>query len=238
VVNATGNLPAPAITGLSEPVNSKSEPKAPAVQAPSEDTTSSLRGPPSALTPGDKTKDAHPIASQKKAKKVQREAKRKAKKVSHPVETSSPTAIEEPGNEETSQGSYKTMSSNITITDVSDATDEMSLHTLNSPVRELINDDKVDANNTNIVAIKDQAVGPDPPAVASPSTLPCTIHGKHDHWIRFTRVFLVDQLTVPLLQSFEGCMHGPSCRFESQEVPDCPLHEPRKLCFLFKKYVR
>ena len=227
-VNNMGKLPGSPIAESFELVNPKFKTKAPAVQAPSEDTTASLRGSPSALTPDDRSKDAHPIVSQKKVKKMQREAKRKAKKVSHPGKTSSPTASEELGNEETLQGSYETMSSNFDTTDVSDATDEMPLHTPNSPVRELINDDKVDADTTNILAINDQAVVPDPLAVAYPSTLPCTTYGKHDHWMRFTRVFLVDQLTVPLLQSFEGCTHGSSCRFESHEVPDCPFHESRK----------
>ena len=210
------------------------EVKAPAVQAPSDGTTAGLRGPERALMSNDQAEDGHPIVSQKKTKKAQREAKRKAKKVSQPEETSSPTADENSGNEESPASCDETFLSDAITVAASTATDEMPLHTSISPVRELIDDTQDDAVSTDTVVLAEQAVAPAAPALASPTALPYTTHSRHDHWIRFTRVFLVDQLTVPLLQSFEGCTHGSSCRFEGQEVPDCPFHEPRKSSLTFE----
>ncbi|KAF2631222.1 hypothetical protein BU25DRAFT_481786 [Macroventuria anomochaeta] len=199
---------------------------APAVQPTTEDEIAGLRGPERAITPDNDTGNAHPIVSQKKAKKAQREAKRKVKKVSDPEETSSPTAVEEAGVEKVEQGFSETLLGSSTVNSASHAMEKMPPQ---SPVslRELIDDGKVDAS---IGAVEEQITVLVVPKAPSPPTLPYTTHGKHDHWTRFARVFIVDQLTAPLLQSFEGCSHGSSCRFESHGVPDCPFHEPHCPC--------
>ena len=200
---------------------------APAVQPPAENENVSLRGPERAITPDNGTRDAHPIVSQKKAKKAQREAKRKAKKVSSAEETTSPTAMEESGLKGVEQSFAETLLGSPMASSSSHALDEVPAQSSISRARKPIDGAKVDAS---IVAAVEQDTDLDVPTESSPSGISYTTDGKHDHWMRFSRVFVVDQLTVPLLQPFENCSHGSSCRFESHGIPDCPFHEPRRLC--------
>lgn len=197
-----------------------------AVQPPADDITVSLQGPERLITPVEDSDKWHPVVSQKKAKKAQREAKRKAKKVSElSEETSSPTAEEEASFEQVAPEPFEGPSGGLIDCEASSAMDEMTPHSPNDSVVELTINDK---DGVSIVPAEEQITVVDVPSEPSPTPLPRTTHGKHDHWTRFHRTFIVDQLTVPLLQSFEGCSHGASCQFESQGVSDCPFHEPRK----------
>lgn len=207
-----------------------------AVQPPADDVTTSLQGPERVITPTEHTDNWHPIVSQKKAKKAQREAKRKAKKVSQPPEEMlSPTAEEEASSEHAAHDLCEVSLSSSASDDDSHVTDEMSPQSLSAPIIELIDNGKDDVS---IIAVEEQVAVFDAPPESSLTPIPRTTHGKHDHWARFIRAFTVDQLTVPLLQSFEGCSHGSSCQFESHGVLDCPFHEPRGLSFMFGRLLR
>jgi hypothetical protein len=210
---------------------------APAVHRPREEGVISFRGPERTLTSDEKPEIAHPIVSQKKAKKLQREAKRKAKKVSDPEAASSPTAEEEISLEKPEQDLHDFSLSESQVNDAPDARNEMLLHSYVSGVISLIDCEKGLHHTNEHIVMDKQIAKPDILTVVSPTSLPCTTHSRHDHWMRFTRNFVVDQLTVPLLQSFEGCSHGSSCLFESTGLQDCPFHEPRKLVSKLEQFV-
>jgi hypothetical protein len=170
------------------------------------------------------TEDPHPAVSQKKAKKAQREAKRKAKKLSSPGEALDPTAYIQIGPEVDEQNSPQILSTTLVAIETSNATGE-SHHGSVSPVAvELTNGDE----GTSSVVAELQNAKIHAPVRTPPKQVSHTFHGKHDHWMRFLRIFDVDQLTLPDLKAFESCSHGSSCRFESHGVPDCPFHDPRK----------
>ncbi|KAJ4379614.1 hypothetical protein N0V86_004795 [Didymella sp. IMI 355093] len=205
-----------------------------AVKSPAEDATISLRGPESMITPVEDNNKWHPVVSQKKAKKAQREAKRKAKKVSESSEeTLSPTSVEEASLKQAARDPSKESSRGSTDRDDSNLVDKMCSRSPSDPVIELIDDGKDDLS---IVAVEEQIALVDTPLEPTFTPISRTTHRKHDHWTRFMRMFAVDQLTVPVLQSFEGCLHGSSCRFESHGVPDCPFHEPHCSCRLMAIY--
>lgn len=207
-----------------------------AVQSPADDVTTGLQGPERVITPTEHTDNWHPVVSQKKTKKAQREAKRKVKKVSQPPEeTSSPTAEEEASSEHAAHDLCEVSLSSSVGEGDSHVTDEMSPQSPSACIVELIDNGKDDVS---IIAVEEQVTVFDAPPESSPAPIPRTTHGKHDHWARFTRTFTVDQLTVPLLQSFEGCSHGSSCQFESHGVLDCPYHEPRGSSFMFGRLLR
>lgn len=171
------------------------------------------------------TKDPHPVVSQKKAKKAQREAKRKAKKVSSPGEALDPTAYREASTEADEQISPQILPATLVAIEASNTTGEVSHNGSVSPAAfELTNSDE---GTSSVVAELQNAIS-HAPIGTPPNEVPYTFHGKHDHWTRFSRIFNVDQLTLPDLKAFESCSHGSSCRFESHGVPDCPFHDPRK----------
>lgn len=170
------------------------------------------------------TEDPHPVVSQKKAKKAQREAKRKAKKVSSPGEAIDSTTYIQVGPEADEQNSPQILSTTLVAIEASTTTGE-SYHGFVSPAAdELTNGDE----GTSIVVAELQNAKIYAPVRTPPKELPYTFHGKHDHWMRFLRIFDVDRLTLPDLKAFESCSHGSSCRFESHGVPDCPFQDPRK----------
>ncbi|KZM23925.1 zinc ion binding [Ascochyta rabiei] len=176
---------------------------APAVQAPIDEGAVSLKGPDRTLTLQNGTEDAHPVVSQKKAKKMQREARRKAKKMSDLETTSSPTASAGVDGEEYPQALYEMSSSASKVDESSDAADQTTAHTRAPELKAHTNNDKIEPNLPNIVVVpaKDDML-----EISAGTTAPVVIYttyGKHDHWTRFARVFIVDQLTAPLLQSFE-----------------------------------
>ena len=173
------------------------------------------------------TEEPHPVVSQKKAKKAQREVKRKAKKVSSPDDALDATAYMEVGPAADEQNSPQILSTTLVAIETSIPTREVSLDGSVSPdAVELTNGDE---GTSSVVAELQNANFRTPGT--PPEEVPYTFHGKHDHWMRFSRIFDVDQMTLPDLKAFESCSHGSSCRFESHGVPDCPFHDPRKSTF-------
>lgn len=201
---------------------------APAVQAPVNKDTMTLRGPEHVLAPDNGFDKEHPIVSQKKAKKAQREAKRKAKKVSDPGESSCPVVSDDIDCDGAAPALCE-MESNLSLVNNSAETMvETMLPTQAPEIGALIDSFDDEAGGTSSAASTLRTNVTNTPALLTVPAILYTTHGKHDHWTRFSRVFVVDQLTAPLLQSFEGCSHGSSCLFESHRVRDCPFHEPRK----------
>jgi len=206
---------------------------APAVQPPKGAGIVILNGPERTITPANNNEEAHPVVSQKRAKKAQREAKRKTKKANESVRTSGFTAVDEADLDVVEQGLGHSLLGSPVLKRTSDAVEEvLSRDPISSP-QELMRDSQVDSplrasveEDTDLVI----SILPSPPLV------PLTTHGKHDHWMRFSRFFVVDQLTAPSLQFFEGCCHGSSCLFEIHGVTDCPFHKPRKLGTVFQCY--
>lgn len=197
-----------------------------AVEPLANDVTGSSRGPERQLGPVEDSNKWHLVVSQKKAKKAQRESKRKAKKVSDSSEeTLSPTAEQEAGCKNRTHKSHQGLLNGSIDCNVANAMDELTPRSTADCIVELIADDK---DGVRAKAADEQAtiVGTAFKPFSIP--LPRTDHGKHDRWTRFTRIFAVDQFTIPLLQSSEGCLHGSACRFESQGILDCPFHKPRK----------
>ncbi|KAH6614183.1 hypothetical protein C7974DRAFT_72385 [Boeremia exigua] len=200
---------------------------APAVQLPMEHENVGLQGPEGAISPNHDTRDAHPVVSQKKAKKAQREAKRKAKKVSIPEETANPTAVDPVGLGVTEQVFRETLLDAPLAKYTSHAMEDVSPLRSSSLSRDLADGDK---DNTDTGLVAKQNNDPGFPIELTPPTILHTTHGKHNHWARFSSAFIVDRLTSPLLQSLEACSPGSSCLFESHGVLDCPFHEPRCDC--------
>lgn len=201
-------------------------PSALAVQPPSGDVIRSLQGPESPLTPFQAADDGHPAVSQKKAKKAQREAKRKAKKTTEGSEkASSPTVEEKASLQQAAGDSYEEPLENLSDSNGSNFEEESPSHSSAEHTKELFESVQDDIE---VAAVEEQATLVETLSKPLYTSILRTTHGKHDHWVRFTRAFVVDQLTIPLLQSSEGCSHGSSCRFESNGIPDCPFHEPRK----------
>ncbi|XPS99467.1 hypothetical protein M3J09_008642 [Ascochyta lentis] len=206
------------------------ESDAPAVQAPTDERSPTLKGPDRVLTPDNGTKNSHAIVSQKKEKKIQRETKRKAKKSSGPEESPVLIAPADVDREKVPQAIYEISSSASEAHDTSSAKNEAPTCTRAPQPGAKMTGDRFDRTSPNIVAVSENRDVFEDSVQPISVVIPCTTYGKHDHWTRFARIFIVDQLTVPLLQSFEGCSHGSSCLFESHKVPDCPFHEPHCAC--------
>jgi hypothetical protein len=62
---------------------------------------------------------------------------------------------------------------------------------------------------------------------SSPVPFHVTYSTKHIHWLKFKRHFMVDKLTVPFISRSLGCSHDSTCVYESNDLLDCPFHEPR-----------
>lgn len=202
---------------------------APAVQAPAIEKTMSLRGPERPLELENDIEDAHPISSQKKIKKAQREAKRKAKKVSEHEETSNHKALNEFGRKGVTQALSRTSPSALMASRTPDAKLDAILPTPKPDSGPLTNVAVERVVVVGVAAPVQQLNSIDTPVPVTPANLPCAPHRKHDSWTRFARFLVVDQLTAPCLQSFEDCSHGSTCLFESLGLTDCPFHKPRKL---------
>jgi hypothetical protein len=205
---------------------------APAVQAPAEVAVTKSKGQDRFIDAGDIAVEeaavGHAAVSQKKAKKHEREARRKAKKTSeqeeHVVATADPVE-KKPAVSQRIPG--------LTIT--THAKPKVVL--VDDPARKLAVT-SVDIEAT--VRITEALVEPTGPFLPAP--IPTIYNSKHMHWTKFQRQFIVDQLTSPLLKAWTGCSHGTSCVFEIHDVPDCPFHEPRTYakwfsCYLLTNYV-
>lgn len=198
---------------------------APVVQRPAISNNSSATGPEAMVTLEDKVDATHPVVSQKKAKKAQREAKRKAKKVSDPEDTCSPAVMMTNASEVIEQGLCSTLLDSSLVDNRHHAVGGILPQSSDCFSLEKVDDAQA---GTPVTITVTQNTGSDVSNETTSPMIPHTTHGKHGHWTRFSRFFIVDQLTIPLLQSFEGCSHGSSCLFESHGVLDCPFHEPRE----------
>ncbi|KAF2024561.1 hypothetical protein EK21DRAFT_78467 [Setomelanomma holmii] len=160
----------------------------------------------------------HTVVSQKKAKKYEREARRKAKKVSEqgrvaeilelPIDTKDAASCDSPP---AAQPCDRICSS---IMPPSDA------------VTEVMTPEAV----TTRLKIKESDPCVELLGVTTPQPLAVTHRSKHVHWLKFKRQFIVDQLTDPCMSLWAGCSHGTSCAFETTGAVDCPFHEPHCSC--------
>lgn len=197
-------------------------PEAHAVQSPTDCRIVGLDGPEREIIPNYNNQEAHPVVSQKKAKKTQLGAKRKAKKINEPEEKSSSTVVNEAHLEVAQQGSGHPLLGSPVLDSAHNTLKESAILSPKGSMKDAQVYTPVKASVEDVAELVVSVLPSCPSA-------PQTTHGKHDHWMRFSRAFIVDQLTAPLLQSFAGCSHGSSCLFESNGIPDCPFHEPRKL---------
>jgi hypothetical protein len=183
-------------------------------------TTWTLKEPESFVTETEDYSSGHPVISQKKKAKKAREAKRKAKKQDASEEVVNEN-VDGKIDEETrvSAQDFSTPPETKLETEVEniDKKPQTSSMKVNS-------DDKVAKVATEPILRSIDGVSPAPPH----EPMPATKHGKHMHWVRFTRNFIADQLTNPYSPSWSGCSHGTSCSFETNNVLDCPFHEPCK----------
>jgi hypothetical protein len=187
--------------------------KAHAVQAPS---VWASKEPESFIAETPQSTNDHPAVSQRKQAKKAREAKRKAKKATAPVDLVSDATV---GNDALEEVKEKvSVLQNVTsevVFDNGEIHGGQKLRLLHALQEEIE------------IELSFEATGSD----STPSEIPLQVtkHGKHVHWTRYTRKFLVDQLTGPDFSSLSGCSPGTSCVFESNDVVDCPFHAPRKL---------
>ncbi|KAH7089271.1 hypothetical protein FB567DRAFT_591382 [Paraphoma chrysanthemicola] len=169
---------------------------------------------------------AHPVVSQKKAKKYEREARRKAKKAGDVIVNGVEARLQVPAALDASVLVEGTAAANPIADFDSLATlpsDAVVVKTTTEPLNTL----EVD---TTQLEITDPEPWLELACSTSPEPLFTTHHRKHMHWLRFERQFIVDQMTDPCLTLWAGCSHGTSCAFETLGVVDCPFHEPHCSC--------
>jgi hypothetical protein len=203
---------------------------APAVQTPPRDTIASRRGPERILTPDNHPVTEQPIISQRKAKKGQREAKRKAKKANGSEEQPNVISEDNVDRQKVPHNMPDTLLDSSKFNQDSEFPSGFMQQSYTVNTKSPIHQDQDSSDAVAVLTTKEQVTLSGSSIVSSPLALPCTTQGKHDHWTRFVRNFAVDQLTDPFLQHSESCSHGSSCVFNSHGVIDCPYHEPRKLC--------
>jgi hypothetical protein len=194
--------------------------EAPAVQAP---LAWAAQEPESFVPETEEPENGHPAVSQKKKSKKAREAKRKAKKLNSSAELANEPAEEDKVTEEPkiNVDIVSKSASKPQDPEPEEAKRDQDLRSQQAAV---------DTGSQIQEVVEPVVVVLEPPEKPSPVPTPVTKHGKHKHWTRFTRIFVVDQLTDPFLPSFAGCSHGTSCAFEANDVQDCPFHEPHCSC--------
>lgn len=194
---------------------------APAVQQTTVSDTTTAKGPEGFLDAKAPSADApiadHAAVSQKKAKKYEREARRKASKknaaqdeVNASVTVATQSAEDAPVLQSAHDGAADPISSDVANPPFILPTDAIMVETNVETTVEVV---------TTEVSSKHM---PEHRAAPAP-----TYSSKHMHWTKFTRYFIVDQLTNPSLPATSGCSHTPTCIFDATEEPDCPYHEPR-----------
>jgi len=169
----------------------------------------------------------HPAVNQKKAKKHEREARRKAKKIVVVEEEVSIAAIESTEKVEDAPKVERT------IVKGSRAQLDVSLKT--TAKQALTPDTVVVKTTVEVVAEQIPITSPSTPGVevlepSVPAPPRITRCDKQMNWTKFKRQFIVDQMTDPCLQSSSGCSHGTSCAYEANGMLDCPFHEPHCGC--------
>jgi hypothetical protein len=173
--------------------------KAPAVQAPS---AWAINEPESFVAETEELENGHPVVSQKKKSKKAREAKRKAKKLNVSTELADDPLDQEEATEE-AKDDVEIISKDASIQHESELEDAQRYQELCSPPGDVDTDSHTDV-------VEQVVVDPELSEEPSPAPMPITKHGKHMHWARFNRNFVVDQLTDPFLPSWSGCSHRTS----------------------------
>ncbi|KAG9193094.1 hypothetical protein G6011_03129 [Alternaria panax] len=167
----------------------------------------------------------HPMVSQKKKAKKAREAKRKTKK--HSTSEEIPNGDVDELVEEETDASARDLSAppetNLD-TNVKDIDKTLQLYSMSTNTEHQVIEAVVEP--TTMIPEFINSTSPVPP----PEPVTVTKHGKHMHWIRFTRIFVVDQLTNPYSPSSSSYSHSTLCSFENNNIPDCPFHEPHCSC--------
>jgi hypothetical protein len=197
------------------------------VQPPEASTVTASRGPDqfveSDFTMATCTAVGHAIVSQKKTKKYEREARRKAKKAGlqeQALDIIKVTSIDGDVNltHDTTLVDDEVVAFYCPSEDDSSSTIpldiiliETAVKTVSSPVADMLEFE-------SCAVVLDQS---------SSVPLHVTNNTKHMHWLKFKRQFMVDQLTSPLLSKSLGCTHDSTCVYMSNDVLDCPFHEPR-----------
>ena len=207
--------------------------EAPSVQAPSHVTVSSAsRVPEQFINPDGgfvgKMPYSHPIVSRKKKSKKEREAKRKTKKLMRPevilpmdtTDVITEGVADKEGDtavRESILGKYENLDNTKAA---------VGLSTSEAPCKIKKNIDVGSEPSSDLTIMKQEEIElPVAPIVTS--------HGKHLHWLRYTRHLVVDQITPPFMTPW----HAPSdgipnnaapCAFERNNEPDCPFHSACK----------
>lgn len=168
----------------------------------------------------------HPIVSQKKIKKNEREAKRKVKKQDVAV---SPAALERPIDKDAVP---------VAVIDVNihdSYVNETKVHSMRPNIA------SIDSSNTAIGNERTETLPSVRPneqlgtfsgsiTISNSQTVHLSNRNKHLHWLRFDRAFVVDRPTDVCLEGLVGRRcgdgNGTVCAFEANNVKDCPFHEP------------
>lgn len=204
--------------------------RSPSVQLADVSLVTASKGPESFVSPSETPADVapagHVVVSQKKAKKYEREARRKAKKLV--VEEDADVAINAI-TEDAEAALNATAEDNGAIVEP-DHNSELDTGLRLGELLDIKEVSEVPAGDAVIVSTDEPE--PEPcvaPLVATSPPLPPTVHNsKHSHWARFTRQFNVDQLAEPFLSADSGCAHLNTCVYEINGEVDCPYHKPRK----------
>jgi hypothetical protein len=170
-------------------------------------------------TANDKTAAGHAAISQKKTKKHEREARRKAKKAELQQEASE--AVETTLKDECVSLQEDTVpaADDDIILDLPKKVDSPRALPLDTVLIETVVE-TVSSQPADVLELE-SAVKP------SPAPLHVTNNSKHVNWVKFQRQFMVDQLNVPFLPSSVVCSHSDTCVYGSNNVLDCPFHSPR-----------
>ncbi|KAF2845456.1 hypothetical protein T440DRAFT_460233 [Plenodomus tracheiphilus IPT5] len=204
---------------------------APSVQAAANETISSSRAPEEfvshASQPVADASPTHPVVSQKKKAKKEREAKRKAKKLAiqeEPLDDS-------PGFDGTSVSPLPLgldIKENPCIESSMEPDSMNKRHKHTEAAAACTTQDNADVDKTEMADLEPTSLEPDEDV--SSTAMPTTDHGKHLHWHRFTRNLIVDQLTPPSMIHWHTPPNGSPenaapCAFERHDKPDCPFHD-------------
>jgi hypothetical protein len=148
---------------------------------------------------------SHPVVSQKKAKKYEREARRKAKKIM--VEAA-----------------------NATVPQDEDAPKPEPVFAIDKK-SEFDADDEYEPSSTaaaNVVTIESAEETAMLESKAQLAPLPVTTYDKHTNWTNFKRDFIIDQLTAPIIATNSDHLHPTLCVCKTHDLLDCPFHHPCK----------
>lgn len=201
-----------------------------AVQPPAETDITKFPGPERALpfvrSHVLKAVTEHPVVSQKKLKKHEREAKRKAKKQDA---ASPPVKLIEP----TEEGTEPVVTTAVTIHDPGvhnfEAYDMRHGPSPITSVNTSVASERIEELSHSVANAQPR---PNLENMSTPALqkFHITSSSRHLHWLRFERELVVDRPTDVCLEGLVGqhCGegYGTSCAFEANNIKDCPFHEP------------